>query len=475
MMRRTLLAASWGILLLFGAGHASAEYLSGPVLDLCEAVGAAGTSTADGPIEPGNEPGTEKEQAKPNPSAEYVALSERLQDLIANRLQQYVARSQDRTAVEAFYRARDFAPLWANAGGALPATQQVIDFLHDVAADGLDPKDYPTPIFADRSPERLAADELTLTNSVLTFVRHASTGRVAFSRVSGSIYFDLKLPDLQQVLEKIASNHDIAATLDSFNPQQQQYKELKVALARARETQIADAVTPATKTKTSRAHQNGYSQNKVPGGRIDAILANMERWRWLPRELGTAYVMVNIPDYTLTVMNHGKSVWSTRIVVGQPGKHATPLLAETMKYITFNPTWNVPPSIIRNEYLPALARDPTALARIGLRIGRNSDGSIRIYQPPSERNALGRVRFNFPNQFLGYQHDTPDKYLFNKAARAYSHGCMRVEHPDQYAETLLSISQPEEGYTVQRVRSLYGKGERNINLKTPIPVNRVDR
>src|SRR5262249_58568242 len=114
--------------------------------------------------------------------------------------------------------------------------------------------------------------------------------------------------------------------------------------------------------------------------------------------------------------------------------------------------------------------DPTALARIGLRIGRNSDGSIRIYQPPSERNALGRVRFNFPNQFLVYQHDTPDKYLFSKPVRAYSHGCMRVENPDKYAETLLSISQPEEGYTAQRIRSLYGRGERNINLKTPIPV-----
>ena len=192
------------------------------------------------------------------------------------------------------------------------------------------------------------------------------------------------------------------------------------------------------------------SQSEVSfSARVDAILANMERWRWLPREEGTAYVMVNIPDYTLTVVNDGKPVWSTRIVVGQPGKHATPLLAETMKYITFNPTWNVPPSIIRNEYLPALARDSTALARIGLRIGRNSDGSIRIYQPPSDRNALGRVRFNFPNQFLVYQHDTPDKYLFSKPVRAYSHGCMRVENPDKYAETLLSISQPEERYTVR--------------------------
>ena len=466
MMRATLLAATWGIILLFGADHASAEYLSPPFLKLCEAAdgNTAGTSPPDAPIEPGSDPGTEKTQPKPSRSAEDVALSERLQDLIANKLPQYVARPQDRTAVEAFYRGRDFVPLWVNAAGALPSTREAVDFLHGVAADGLDPKDYPTPTFADRDPTRLASDELTLTNSIATFVRHPSTGRVAFSRVSGSIYFDLKPPDLQQVLEKIASSRDVAATLDSFNPQQARYKELKAALARARKTGDANVVIPA------RAHQNGGSQSKAAGVSIDAILANMERWRWLPRDLGTAYVMVNIPDYTLAVMNNGKSVWSTRIVVGQPGKHATPLLAETMKYITFNPTWNVPPSIIRNEYLPALARDPTALARIGLRIGRNSDGSIRIYQPPSDRNALGRVRFNFPNQFLVYQHDTPDKYLFSKPARAYSHGCMRVEYPDKYAETLLSISQPEEEYTAQRIRSLYGRGERNINLKTPIPI-----
>ena len=205
----------------------------------------------------GTDPGTQKAQAKPARSVEDVALSERLQDLIANKLQQYVTRPQDRTAVEAFYRGRDFTPLWVNAAGALPSTRKAVDFLHGVAADGLDPKDYPTPTFADRDPTRLAADELTLTNSIATFVRHASTGRIAFSRVSGSIYFDLKSPDLQQVLEKIASSHDIAATLDSFNPQQPQYKELKAALARARETGDANVVIPA------RAHQNGGSQSKV--------------------------------------------------------------------------------------------------------------------------------------------------------------------------------------------------------------------
>jgi murein L,D-transpeptidase YcbB/YkuD len=197
----------------------------------------------------------------------------------------------------------------------------------------------------------------------------------------------------------------------------------------------------------------------------------MERWRWLPHDLGNAYVMVNIPDFTLRVMKDGAQVWKTKIVSGAPGNKATPLLTETMKFITVNPTWNVPPSIINNEYLPALAQDSTVLERMGLKLERNRDGTVRIYQPPGERNALGRIRFNFPNKFLVYQHDTPDKHLFAREVRDYSHGCMRVENPDKYAEVLLGVSQPQEGYTADRIRKMYGSGEHDIHLKNPIPVH----
>jgi murein L,D-transpeptidase YcbB/YkuD len=209
---------------------------------------------------------------------------------------------------------------------------------------------------------------------------------------------------------------------------------------------------------------------------IDTIIVNMERWRWLPRELGApsvgdAYVILNIPDFTLKVMQHGQAIWTTRVVTGKPGIHATPLLTETMKYITVNPTWNVPPSIVYNEYLPALQQDPTVLERMGLRLERNYDGSIHISQPPGEANALGRVRFNFPNKFLVYQHDTPDKYLFDKPERAYSHGCMRVQYPDQYAAILLNITMPNEHYTPEKIRSMYGHSEIDLKFPTPIPVN----
>jgi L,D-transpeptidase YcbB len=209
---------------------------------------------------------------------------------------------------------------------------------------------------------------------------------------------------------------------------------------------------------------------------VDTVLVNMERWRWLPRDLGApsigdAYVILNIPDYTLKVMQHGAQVWTTRVVAGKPGIHATPLLTETMKYITVNPTWNVPPSIVYNEYLPALQQDPTVLERMGLRLEHNRDGSIHISQPPGEANALGRVRFNFPNKFLVYQHDTPDKYLFEKSERAFSHGCMRVQFPDQYASVLMNITAPNEHYTPEKIRSMYGSSEIDLKFPTPIPVN----
>jgi murein L,D-transpeptidase YcbB/YkuD len=131
----------------------------------------------------------------------------------------------------------------------------------------------------------------------------------------------------------------------------------------------------------------------------------------------------------------------------------------------------VPPSIIYNEYLPALQQDPTVLQRMGLKLERNRDGSIHISQPPGEANALGRIRFNFPNKFLVYQHDTPDKNLFAKEERAFSHGCMRVQNPDQYASTLLNIVMPNASYTPEKIRSMYGRSEIDLKFPTPVPVN----
>lgn len=203
---------------------------------------------------------------------------------------------------------------------------------------------------------------------------------------------------------------------------------------------------------------------------IDTIVVNMERWRWLPRDLGNPYVIVNVPDYTLTLYNEGHAYWKTKLVVGKPAL-PTPMVSADMKFITINPTWNVPQSIIEKEYLPALQEDPRALDRIGLKVDYTRDGSIRIWQPPGAANALGRIRFNFPNKFLVYQHDTPDKYLFARERRAYSHGCMRVENPLTYAEKLLSLVVPDENYSEARLEQMFGGKEININLPRFIPVH----
>ena len=210
-----------------------------------------------------------------------------------------------------------------------------------------------------------------------------------------------------------------------------------------------------------------------PNDPIETVIVNMERWRWLPRKLSNSngdYVMVNVPDFTLRLVHDGKTYWKTKIVAGKPSK-ATPMTTAEMKYITVNPTWNVPPSIIENEYLPALQQDPNALERIGLNIRQDPDGTVHIYQPPGAANALGRIRFNFPNKFLVYQHDTPDKYLFKRTKRAYSHGCMRVQNPADYAAKLLSLELPQDHYTPAKVESMYGNSEININFPHPIPVH----
>jgi murein L,D-transpeptidase YcbB/YkuD len=386
------------------------------------------------------------------------------------------------------------------------------------------PTDYRLPDLAVTSSEDQAEAEMRMTATLITFTRHLQAGRFPFQRMGGEIMLPQEPPEVGATLNKIATADDVAAAIDSFSPPHASYWALRAKLAELRgetaeEAKVVripegpmlrpgmeDARVPLLRQRLNvegeqdnhrydeplatavKAYQKAHrmradgmigqatirSLNAVNAPRrtdvIDTIIANMERWRWLPRDLGAAHVILNIPNYTLRVMRNGTQLWTTRVVVGKPSTQ-TPLLTETMKYITVNPTWNVPPSIVRNEYLPALAQDPTVLARMGLRVSTARDGTVHISQPPGERNALGRLRFNFPNPFLVYQHDTPDKHLFAHDRRAYSHGCMRVQDPAHYAEVLLSIALPDAGYTERKIRSMFGNNEHDIRFPTPIPVH----
>jgi murein L,D-transpeptidase YcbB/YkuD len=476
---------------------------------------------------PAAAPAAASETVAPDPFASLDPadrpIAEKIRDLLAAKTDKIFANKKEHAAVETFYQNRNMAPLWLDHGVENDRAKAAITRIRAADADGLEVSDYKIPDFAAAGADSLAEAELKLTETLLTYARHVQAGRFNYSSVSKNIELPQQPPEPSEVLAKLADAKDAGKALDEFSPPQKGYRALKAKLAELRDrsgggaghgipdgpelklvkvpmddprvpqlrerlglkgdaadlhydAKLAEAVkkyqrsnelkvTGALDAQTIR-ELNGPPRDK----QIDIIIANMERWRWLPRDLGKTHVMVNLPDFSLRLMHNGSLLWTTRIVVGKPAM-PTPLLTETMKYITVNPTWNVPQSIVQNEYLPALAEDPTVLDRMGLHVIYNRDGSVHIYQPPGDGNALGRLRFNFPNRFDVYQHDTPEKYLFNETRRAYSHGCMRVQDPVKYAELLLSIERPNEGYTEDKIRRLFGHDEQDIQFPAPIPVH----
>jgi L,D-transpeptidase YcbB len=381
------------------------------------------------------------------------AIAERIRDLLATKPNRIFASESEHLAVEAFYQKRNLAPLWLDEGVENARAKAVIARLKNVDADGLDPDDYKTPTFGGLASDALAEADLKLTQTVLTYARHVQAGRFPYRLVrDDNIGLPQAAPDPAQVLARVAEAADAGQALDEFSPQHEPYQKLKAALAELRGRNNLDA---RTVRKVDRPTHDR---------RIDTVIANMERWRWYPRDLGNAHVEVNEPDFTLKVMHDGTQVWTTRIVIGKPGM-PTPLLSETMKSITINPTWRVPPSIVQNEYLPVQRKRPGVLARMGLRVSY-SDGEVQMTMPPGGENPLGHIRFNFFNRFLVFQHDTPDQYMFAHKVRAESHGCMRVQDAAKYAEVLSHIARPDEQWTAQRIKSMYGRAEHEIQLES---------
>lgn len=220
--------------------------------------------------------------------------------------------------------------------------------------------------------------------------------------------------------------------------------------------------------------------------RIEQIEVNMERWRWIPGHLGSRYIYVNIPAFELHAFDKGREVFSMAVIVGEAyEENATPVFSDTMEYVVFNPYWNVPESIAATEIVPQAREDRSFLVRNDYEIvsswsdqanvlnpttadlDRVVDGTYRIRQKPGSQNALGRIKFMFPNDFNIYLHDTPADYLFERAARAYSHGCIRVEQPDVLAEFVFRGGE----WTAERIREEIESGSRStISLPEPLPV-----
>ena len=437
---------------------------------------------------------------------------------IADQLRDALQGDAAKIALQPFYSARSYAPLWSTDGQVNDRGRAAIAYLAGVGADGLDPADYPVPDFAPLSdPAALADAEIKLSTAVTNYAHHAQVGRVHWTRVSGDIFYELKPSAPADILASLANADEITAALAAYEPHAPAYQALRAKLAELRAAAnsgaaaipdgpvltagMEDARVPQLRERlgmtgdgqifdkaVAEAVKKFQRDNKLkatgvltaatvdqlnarPSRRpVDVVIANMERWRWMPHDLGDTYVMVNLPDFMLYVIQNGRQVWATKIVDGKPDT-PTPIMTAEMKSITINPTWNIPDTIAAKEYIPLMRQDSTILERMGRTVTYNRNNTIHISQPPGPENALGQLRFNFPNKFFVYQHDLNQKYLFSKPVRDNSHGCMRVEDPVKYAEVLLAIARPREGYTESRIRGMFGNSEVEVRLPTFIPVH----
>jgi murein L,D-transpeptidase YcbB/YkuD len=337
-------------------------------------------------------------------------------------------------------------------------------------------------------------------------------------------------------LERALADNTVAASLRELTPHHAHYVALRKALAdyKAQAANGGWPAVPATKLKPGQRHPNvaaiarrlhasgDYAGTLPPDGRaaeyrgdlveavrrfqrrhgladdgvitpavvaemnvaiktrIAQIQLNLERWRWLPRDLGERHILVNIPEYRLEVWDHGQVPLAMRTVVGKQDT-PTPIFNDAMTHVVFSPYWNVPPDIAEGETLPALLADPAFLQRQNMEVLDQSGKLVepasidlsdpqkyRFRQKPGSDNSLGLVKFMFPNQFNVYLHDTPADSLFSRASRSFSHGCVRLEAPLALARYVLQ-DQPE--WTEERiVEAMQAGEEKHVKLKRPIPV-----
>lgn len=312
----------------------------------------------------------------------------------------------------------------------LADARALLDAIEGVAAHGLIPADY--------EPDALRAAIASGEGEALDRRASKSFSWLAEDLRDGRTPMDARVqwfamdPDRDamptpSLMSKALETHDVAGVLASLHPTNPQYQLLKEELA----------ATPAAE-KAKRA----------------LIRANMDRWRWLARDLGSAYLMTNVPEFQLRLTVNNRNIRTYRTVVGKPGRTATPQLAETVEAVVFNPTWTVPQSIVKGEGLGArLLRSPASARAQGYKVTKGSDGTVYVVQQPGDNNALGRMKIDMPNPHAIYLHDTPSKALFDTPVRAYSHGCIRTERAVELGMTMAILGAemaPEEAAEISR-------------------------
>jgi murein L,D-transpeptidase YcbB/YkuD len=456
-------------------------------------------------------------------------------------------RQLDVAHLRQFYEARSYAAAWFVDNGAglalVPAVQTLRGVTAAADADGLLPSDYhPAAIearLAATDPARQAELDVLLTDALMDYAGDVHRGRVPPHAIAEEFALVPPAIDVVAAAATALKTPDLASFLAGLAPSQPGYLRLREALRTLRGIEhaggwpripeaselapgVSDAavrvlrrrlaatgdldpklpITPVYDQSVTAAvkrfqGRHGLEPNgKVNSGtlaalnvgvsdRITSVIANMERERWMPEDLGPRHVLVNVPGFNLRVVDQGNTVLEMPVIVGTKVRR-TPIFASAITSLIWNPTWSVPAKLAREDILPKLRRDPNYLSEqhIALYDGSFSGGRVnpakidwdtfrdinrfRLRQMPGVHNALGQVKFNIPNDFDVYLHDTPHREKFGKSVRTFSSGCVRVGNPMALADFLLT-DMPE--WPPERRKQVLEKGDtRFVTLRTPVPV-----
>lgn len=398
------------------------------------------------------------------------------------------AGQNERRALAQFYATEAKRPVWVTSDGLTPRARKVIAEIRRAAQWGLDPADFDLPRLANNAGGKLTTQELIdaeLKTSLAAakYARYASGGLYDPKDLSNDIDRTPTLPDAGEVISTLLAASDPARALVAYHPQQEQFKRLRLAYLKALDNEknpkFDEAAAEDESDRSRRSSRRKHAGTKLS----DRLRYNMEMWRWMPRDLGRTYIMVNVPEFMFHVIRDGKVIHEERIVTGKVS-NKTPIFSDEMETVVLNPNWNIPNSIKVKELLPGLLKGRDVIGGKGLRVeydGRDIDPysvnwattdirNFHIYQPPGGSNALGVVKFLFPNKHAVYLHDTPSKYLFKKDKRAFSHGCVRIRNPLKFAELLLGA---DKGWSPSQVEHMLRSNprENQISLTTKIPVH----
>ncbi len=449
----------------------------------------------------------------------------------------------------AFYARRGFEPAWSDARGPLPAARSLLRVLGGVLEEGLDPQAYRFDLLQEllrraegapaASSELILDLDLLLTDAFLLLASHLRAGRVNPETLHGEWVVGLeRAAEFLPALDRALLTGDVGAALAEFRPPHPEYARLREALRRYRaleeagpfpllpesarwqpgeEGEVADLLRKRLRREGDLASgaegaddlegalrrfqerhglevdgrlgkQTLRALNLTLAQRIRRLELNLERWRWLPRDLGDPHIRVNVPAFDLVVSESGAAALTMRVVAGREVRR-TPVFSSRLDRIVFHPDWNIPRRIAIEDILPKARRDPGYLRREKIRVFEHwgpgaaeldpaeidwssvsaREFRYRLMKDPGPHNDLGRVKFLFPNPFAVYLHDTPSRALFSRARRGFSSGCIRIEKPLELAAWLL---RGEPAGSPEAIEALLGAGRTHtVRLRRPVPLH----